>query len=414
MLEMDTLAFIQSKFSGYYVEEAENIDAPTSIEQREFGFILFKEKIMIRHKGFKRFEDFVSFLKQTAPAHVYYSTAYYQTPEERMENKGWLGADLYFDIDADHIPTACGKIHDRWTCKGCGFAGRGMAPDQCPICNNRSFEEKIWPCEVCLESAKLEAVKLLDILTEECGLSPEEVKVSFSGHRGYHVQVEDESLRSLESVAHKEIVDYVTGTGLDPLFHGFEVSGLKRRRFTAGPKVDDFGWRGRIARGIRDFFASATEEDLKSLGLNKKAIDEIIKSKEGILKSWERGGPWNILKGINFEQWTAIIKRAVESQSVKIDTVVTTDIHRLIRMPKTLHGGTGLLKVSFPTDDIEEFDPLKDSVAFKKGEATIYVEEAPKFRLGDEEFGPFKNESVELPMAAAIFLLCKGAAKVIT
>jgi len=29
-----------------------------------------------------------------------------------MENKGWIGADLIFDIDADHIETRCKTEHD--------------------------------------------------------------------------------------------------------------------------------------------------------------------------------------------------------------------------------------------------------------------------------------------------------------
>jgi hypothetical protein len=63
--------------------------------------------------------------------------------------------------------------------------------------------------------------------------------------------------------------------------------------------------------------------------------------------------------------------------------------------------------------DIEKFDPLKRAIAFKKGEATIYIEEAPEFRLGEERFGPFRKQKVVLPMATALFLLCKGAARVV-
>jgi hypothetical protein len=33
--------------------------------------------------------------------------------------------------------------------------------------------------------------------------------------------------------------------------------------------------------------------------------------------------------------------------------------------------------------------------------------------LGDTEFGPFRNEKVRLPTAAALFLLCKKRAEVI-
>jgi DNA primase small subunit len=409
---MSTQAFVQSKFAEFYKENAGKIETPTSIERREFGFFLFKEGIMARHKGFATVDALRSASKQTVPAHVYYSTAYYEAPEAKMEEKGWLGADLYFDIDADHIPTKCGKTHDTWTCKKCDSADRGAAPAKCPKCGGERFDEKTWCCEVCLESAKMETMKLVDMLMGDFGFSSEEVHVSFSGNRGYHVHVDTEDIRSLDSVGRMEIVDYVSGIGLEPKLHGLISNPPK---ILSGPKLGDVGWRGRIAKGTYEFFQSSTEEDLKRTLLKKKtkAIDEIIKNKNAVLDSWKKSGPWGSIKGVSIEDWKAIVQRGVEGQSAKIDTVVTTDIHRLIRLAGTLHGKTGLLKVAFPTDDLEEFDPLKSAVAFKRGEASIYVEEAPKFRLGEESFGPFTKQKAELPLAAALFLLCKNAASVV-
>jgi len=82
-------------------------------------------------------------------------------------------------------------------------------------------------------------------------------------------------------------------------------------------------------------------------------------------------------------------------------------------MSNTLHGKTGLKKVEVPVTEIESFDPLKSAIAFKEGTVTVSVTETPQFRLGGETYGPYKNEEAELPTAAAMLLLCKGAAKVI-
>ncbi len=98
---------------------------------------------------------------------------------------------------------------------------------------------------------------------------------------------------------------------------------------------------------------------------------------------------------------------------MKIDTVVTPDINRLIRFPNSLHGKTGLKKVEFPIAQIEDFDPLKSAVAFKTGEVTVHVSDAPQFRVEDEIYGPFERQKVELPTAAALMLLCKGMAEVV-
>jgi len=118
------------------------------------------------------------------------------------------------------------------------------------------------------------------------------------------------------------------------------------------------------------------------------------------------------MKGVGSESWKKIVEKAIENQSVRIDTVVTTDIHRLIRLTNTLNGKTGLKKIRVSASNIERFDPLKDAIAFKEGEISLVVSEAPEFRLGDQRFGPYKRMEVELPTAAAMFLLCKGAAQV--
>ena len=52
------------------------------------------------------------------------------------------------------------------------------------------------------------------MLDDDFGFSLNELHVFFSGHRGYHVHVEDEAVRSLDAMARKEIVDYVTGLGI--------------------------------------------------------------------------------------------------------------------------------------------------------------------------------------------------------
>jgi len=368
---------------------------------------------MLRHKCFIRADDLRSFLNAIVPSNVYYSSAYYERPEDEMRRKGWIGADLIFDIDADHIPTPCGKVHDVWVCTNCGAIGRGVSPKRCPKCKEQKFNEKTWPCEVCLESAKVEAIKLIDILTEDFGFSSEELKVGFSGHRGYHVHVESEEVRALDSMARKEIVDYVLGLGLEAGFHGLGERGVKGSRVLAGPELDDLGWRGRIARGTYDLLLMASPEELEKIGLKKRVVDTITQHKDALLGSWKEKGPWGIIKGIGTENWRKIAQYGVEKQSVKIDTVVTTDIHRLIRLTNTLHGKTGLKKIEVPITGVEHFDPLKSAITFKKGTVTVLVSDAPQFRLGDETYGPYKEQRIELPTAAALMLLCKGAAKVV-
>ena len=400
--------FVYEKFAEFYNSSSTEIPVPASIGQREFAFLLFKDRIMMRHKGFASISDVKLFLSEAVPSDVYHSCAYYENPESEMDKKGWLGADLVFDIDADHIPTSCNKIHDEWTCSKCGFSGKGLTPETCPICEGQKFDTKTWPCELCLNSAKVETAKLIGMLEEDFGFSNKEIRVFFSGHRGYHVHVENEAVKTLDSMARKEIVDYVSGLGLAMLDEE-----AKERTKGRGSRVfglHDFGWNKRLKLEMQDFLRKATKEDLRNVGIKNYAA--VLQNKEAILRRCFEEGRWDSVKGVSVETWTKMAEHVKNMESAKIDTVVTTDTHRLIRLAGTLHGKTGLKKVEFPVKRLEDFDPFKEAVAFKEGAVKVFVSDAPEFGLGGNVFGPYKSQRVELPTAAAVLLICKGRAEV--
>jgi len=212
---MSSRDFVYGKFSEFYSSPSTVIPSPSLLDQRELGFLLFKGRIMLRHQRFESVSDLKSFLIKDVPSDVYHSCAYYENPEADMDKKGWLGADLVFDIDAEHIPTSCNKAHDEWACSKCGLSGKGITPETCPICAGQKFDTKTWVCELCLESAKEETVKLIDMLEKDFGFSNKETPVFFSGHRGYHVHIENEAVKTLDVMARKEMVDYITGLGLN-------------------------------------------------------------------------------------------------------------------------------------------------------------------------------------------------------
>lgn len=403
--------FVYEKFSDFYNTLSTAVPAPTLLSQRELGFLLLRGRIMLRHKVFARISDLRSFLGEVVPSDVYRSCAYYENPEAEMDKKGWLGADLVFDIDADHIPTSCDKLHDEWTCVKCGFSGKGITPEACPACAGQKFDAKTWPCEVCLESAKEETIKLLDMLSADFGFSDSEVSVFFSGHRGYHVHVENEAVKTLDTMARKEIVDYITGIGLS--VSGGEVKGrsARRKRRSREFSLHDFGWNRRLKMGLKNFILSATKEDLTDAGVKGKSA-VMLRNKELILKRCIEEGRWSSVKGLSVGTWRKLAEYVKELESSKIDTVVTTDTHRLIRMNGTLHGKTGLRKVEFPTKRLADFDPFEEAVAFKEGAVKVFVSDAPKFRLGGRVLGPYKQQTVEVPTAAAVLLICRSRAEV--
>jgi DNA primase small subunit len=363
---------------------------------------------MIRHKSFKTQNELRSFMCAMVPSDMYYSSAYYEQPDSPdMGSKGWIGADLIFDIDADHIPTSCDKIHDTWTCIRCRFNGKGEQPQRCPSCGGEKFEETTWPCEECLASAKAETIRLLGILSKDFGFSKSNMTTFFSGNRGYHVHVEDETVRSLDSVARKEIVDYVTGLGLDANLHLGEISR------SGSNDLKSFGWRGRISHGMVGFLLTGEIADFQEIGLKKNTAKLIVNSKDAILKNLDAQKPHGSVRGLGPETFRKLVEYSRKSQSARVDTVVTTDIHRLIRLPGTLHGKTGFRKVEISISSIDNFDPFKSAIAFEGGTTSVLVSDAPEFRLGNEKFGPFRNQKVDLPTAAALLLMCKKRAEMV-
>ena len=399
---METRAYLQGAFAKFYRENPELIQPPPSMERREFGFQLFRGRVMVRHKRFKTPGELREFMARVGPSDAYRSAAYYERPDAEMAEKGWLGADLAFDIDADHIETPCKEEHDVWRCVKCGRVGRGSAPERCPECGCEKFKESTWPCEVCLMSAKEELQKLVDVLTDDFGFSQSEMHVYFSGHRGYHLMLEEETIRTLNQDERKEIADYLMAVGIDPALHGFEVGGIGYIR------LDAPGWRGRIARGVYQTLLS--DEELRKAGVRGDALQ---RGREALLRGLEEG-VLRLPRGVGRRTWSRVALYGAQRQSVRLDPVVTIDVHRLMRLEGSLHGKTGLRKVEVPISRLEVFDPLKEAVAFRRGEVAVRIlEDTLEFRVGEDIYGPYTaGMRVELPTAAAVLLLCKGFAEV--
>jgi len=411
--------FLRSKFLEYYKTSLTTIKPPSSMNEREFGFLLFKERIMIRHKAFRDFKTFTDSLLALIPSDVYYSTAYYKTPDQEMDQKGWLGSDVVFDVDADHIDTPCKESHDMWICPKCKETRRGKKPSKCPKCGSEKIEEKAWLCDRCLIAAKEEVLKLIELLAEDFGIKSDNMHLFFSGHRGYHLHLVAEKLKKLDDVQRKEIVDYVIGLGLDPaeqgLYQGPQDIFLENRHSVViGPQLTDPGWRGRLAKGVYRIITELDQKQLTDLGFSRGAARHIIAQREQIEKDWSREILWSYFQdkwGVTDQVWRNIIEKALTLMALpaKIDTVVTTDIHRLILMPETLNGKTGFRAAMVNLSRLEEFDPFSEPVAFE-GMQTVHVMEAPQVRIRDQTFGPFSDEKVELPMSAALLLIAKGVA----
>lgn len=371
---------IKRYFKEYYFRNSERIRAPGDIERREFGYMPFGG-MMVRHLAFKEIGPFRALMVKEAPAGVYCSNSHYEDPAAEMHLKGWQKAELIFDIDADSLKQPCRKVHDMWLCKGCGKKEFGLRPEVCPSCKGNRLLELPWACPLCIGAAKEETLRLLDFLEFDFGISPSDFRVYFSGNAGYHISVEGGAYDSLDVHGRAEIADYLAGRGLTPAI--FSTQKLS---------PNDPGWRGRMARYIRDLPDDDPAFD-GSGSLYEQRLHEVSNS-------------------FSKKELESFTSRAIDGSSVRIDAMVTTDVHRIFRMPETLNNKTGLVKRECARD-LSSFDPLVEAVAIRDGDqsARVYVDMCPKIELGGRSYGPFRSETIDLPLHAAVYLIAKGAAK---
>ena len=399
--------FVQQQFKVWYAKNSRTVPSPLDIAHREFAFLTFFGKTMYRHIQFQGIDDLQRYLRQNAPAHSYNSSSYYKDPTADMAKKGWLGADLVFDIDADHFDLKCQREHDKWRCRNCGKEGVGHPPEICD-CGKAQFTTETWLCEKCLQAAKNETRKLIDILVQDFGVQPDELTTNFSGNRGYHVHVHSPTFNKLDQYARREIVDYIMANGLDPESHGFS-----QRNRGARSTMAEGGWRGRTSRALYDYILDTPDDEIKKLKLGGTSYRYIIENRQIILKTIEDKHPGNLIPLIGSNSLKRIINEALALQASDIDTVVTTDIHRLIRLPNTLHGKTGWQVQTIPYGGLSDYDPMNTAVVVKGPDVKLEFRGAPKIRINGTWYGPYGNEETVLPLEAALFFLCKKGARVV-
>jgi DNA primase small subunit len=376
----DPKTLILSNIREFYTQ-AYNL-APMEISHREFAVGDFDNKISQRHLSFKSSTELKDFLVSNAPMHVHYSQAFYKYPDARpMERKELTGAELVFDIDITDMNLSCQKVH-----------GKNVV------------------CNICLGNAKEEAIKLIeDFLVPDFGFSKKEIEVNFSGNRGYHVHVLSEEAFKLSVEARKEITDYIAGKGLS---FGEFFPTSQQRGVLIGPKLDDQGWGGRIARS----FVKALEngpEALMQLGIEGRIARNLYK-KRALVELGIKNGNWDMVYiKKKSEFWESIINKQVIMQSDLIDRNVTSGITHTIRLPNTIHGDTGLIAKKVAFSELNKFDPMKECIAFEKGEVRIKVSKSPSIEMKGESFGPYENTEIEVPIYVGIYLYLKGLAQIV-
>ena len=383
--------FLFKAFRKYY--RVNTPIMPDRFTRREFGFMFFDKTYVQRHMSFGRPEELHKFTLGQVPSHSYYSTSYYRKPNApTMDEKEWMGAELIFDLDADHLDGA----------------------------KEMTYSEM-------LVQIRSEMINLVDsFLLGDLGFSEDQVHITFSGGRGYHAHVRTPDVMGLGTHERRELVDYITSSGLniDWVFpynkvatskvvtgHGVRTNVAKDRLI---PPADSGGWKLRMRNGLMYLVNDVCDSDIKE---RRKEYPSIKGSdKQTVLKAQDE---LRKNRGYLFEKNTmAVLSQSTQNMLVKImkedmayrlsgevDEPVTADIKRLIRLPGSVHGKSGLRVTPITRQELTDFDPLQMAVPdeYSDDPIKITMRRDSKLDMKGEHFS--LSGETEVPEYAAVFLI---------
>ncbi len=398
-----TTRWLLRRFGTYY--QGAKLYLPPRYTRREWAFMFFDKSFMVRHLGFERRSQIEDYLRRQVPRHVYYSTAYYEDPGARtMNEKGWQGATLVFDLDADHLEGAAEMEYGDM-----------------------------------LGAVKMEFLKLIDRwLIGKLGFDARDIGIAFSGGRGYHAHIEDPRVLELNAFERREIVDLVTGKAD---LEGF----LEREAFHSGVRMDGRGyashtlkmpdpvrgdWKGDLATETLGFFQEL--DRIQRSGDREQAVTRLMDLAEvpaeeasdflDMLVEGDEGhrrmdrligeGRIDLQQGLGEGFWRRIAEKLFVQMRGEADEPVTADTKRLIRLPTSLHGKTGFRVVELTRDELDEFEPLEDALAFGPDSVDLEGVADADFDLGGEHHSLESGRRTQLPEYAAVFACLRGWAQV--
>jgi DNA primase small subunit len=249
------------------------------------------------------------------------------------------------------------------------------------------------------------------MLTGEFGMDRKKIELVFSGGRGYHVHVRDLAFRSWGSAERRELIDYVCGIGIDP---AAMLAGKPR----PGP-----GWQRRYREALLEYLrwlAGLPEEEAMAHlvamdGVGKDSASNFLKKLGETIASIERHPTGLLLRNrvlaIALARNEGEFRKCLNARAALADEPVTTDTKRLIRMPTSLHGGSGLRVQQLELRDLSGFDPLVDAVVFGTRDVKVNLAFSLKMPMLGSAYELQKGITT-VPEALAVFLCARGAAEI--
>ena len=385
-----------SLFREYYATAELDVE---NVPRREIAFLTWDSR-MIRHQSHNDIESLRDLATKRAPKAIYASLSQYLDPSHRPPktedrksmNCQECGHEYKSDTNKSACPS-CGVENEKANVNTKDRRAMDLAFDidygDIPGAEQRDPREN-------LGAAARSTMNLVQILVNDFGFDHSDMKITFSGKKGFHVRVANNhplfsDSNQKDEAVRKALVAYVSGYAFNPMDF-VKVPAHLNSPNTWHLKGYESGW-GKKRYG--------TKKSLPS----QKVIG-------GFRDSCKEYGP-KIMKGENIRQMkdaeakrllSFALSRTLLRYGAFVDKRVTADKARVLRIPGSLHGGSGLVCCKVPS-----LDYLADM---------SWVLDLQKELLGDEEvevsiskvantyYGVYEPGEHKVPKHIAYAMLC--------
>tara|TARA_B100001094_G_scaffold39497_2_gene34006 strand:- start:15750 stop:17042 length:1293 start_codon:yes stop_codon:yes gene_type:complete len=420
-----------SLFREYYETAKLDID---NIPRREIAFLTWDSR-MIRHQAHNDLESIRALAKKRAPKAVYASLSHYLDPSHRppkeLDSKTTSCQECGHDYKSDKPKSSCpscGVENEKANVNTKDRRAMDLAFDidygDIPGADKRSPKEN-------LGAAARSTVNLVNILSKDFGFDHSDMKITFSGKKGFHIRVDSSNhplfsqRNKTDESVRKSLIQYVGGYDFNPMDF-IKVEAHAQSANTWHLKAFESGWGKRFNESIEYFLklASKDEEiftnalgmytpwytDKKRYGTKKslpsqKVIGGFRKACNDYREKIMKGGDMRQMKDADAKRLLAFaLSRTVLRYGAFVDKRVTADKARVLRIPGSLHGGSGMVCCEVPS-----LKHLSDM---------SWVLDLQKELLGDEEvevsiskvantyYGVYEPGEHKVPKHIAYALLC--------
>lgn len=321
--------YYEAEFS---LDPALSVIGTKDFHMREFGFQVVRNGDLrfVRNISFPTPEALFEYIQATTPLSIYVGAIYSEGPDYREQRSihqvDWIRRELIFDID----------LTDYDEVRFCGCRGKNEM------------------CEHCWELVNVGARWIHETMVEDFGV--EGIKWDFSGRRGLHATILDYDFSTLDEEQRAAIVNYLTffkGEGKNVKYHP--------------PAKHHKEYNNRMWHLLyQSFFKEVTVEQLIEIGFGQSRALQILNQRDRMGVSNEflnrhvfvRQKLASITPSQQIPSKEEILETILFRWSPRLDSAVTVDLRRILRMPGSVHGDTGRVVRFIEPDEFDFFDPL--------------------------------------------------------